>query len=602
MHIERKDADPAYRWDLSAIYATEQDFLEDYRRAEEQIKSLEERRDGLTASGEALFSALAASTETERRITKLYEYAMLSSDLDKGDNRAQARLSRVSDLDDAYRAATYFVAPAIQKLEDETLDAYYAACPPLTEYRRTLTLIRREVPHMLSDEGERTVASLAPVFGTQREIHSVFANADLDFGRVKGEDGEMIPLSSATYVPLLMSRDRRVRRAAFRTLYKTYRQFGNTFAALLSARIKEKVTFAKLRRFPDSLSASVFSDEVTPAVYMTLIETVRRNLAPLFEYYDLKRRVLGVGKLHLYDVYAPLVGEADLSYTYPEAVEEVLATVRVLGEEYESVLREGLTERRWVDVYPGKGKRSGAYSAGSYDTEPYMLLNFMGKLDDVSTLAHEAGHSMHTYFSNKANSPQESQYTIFVAEVASTVNELLFTRRRLREATDRAERLSLLNQLMETYKGTLYRQTMFAEFELKMHRLTEEGEALTREVLCREYYALVKDYFGPRVAIDEDIAYEWMRIPHFYSCFYVYKYATCISAASAIVKRIETEGEAYIEQYLSFLKAGGSRSPLDSLALAGIDMTSPSVIEGAVADFAEAVEQFRRIYDGETEA
>ena len=284
------------------------------------------------------------------------------------------------------------------------------------------------------------------------------------------------------------------------------------------------------------------------------------------------------------------------------AVEEVLATVRVLGEEYESTLRRGLTEDGWVDVYPGKGKRSGAYSAGSYDTEPYMLLNFMGKLDDVSTLAHEAGHSMHTYFSNKANRPQDAQYTIFVAEVASTVNELLFTRRRLREATDRAERLSLLNQLMETYKGTLYRQTMFAEFELKMHRLTEEGEALTQEVLCREYYALVKDYFGPRVAIDEDIAYEWMRIPHFYSCFYVYKYATCISAASAIVKRIETEGEEYLEKYLSFLKAGGSMSPLESLALAGIDMQSPAVIEGAVADFAEAVAEFRRIYEDNGES
>ncbi len=601
MHIERKDAESAYRWDLSAIYTTEEDFLSDVRRAEAEIAAFPTRRDSLTATGDDLLSALEATTEAERRIAKLYEYAMLSSDLDKGDNRAQARLAKVSDLDDAYRAATYFVAPAIQRLDEGTLSRYYEECPRLSEYRRTLTLIRREVPHMLSDEGEKVVASLSPVFGTQREIHSVFANADLDFGKVRGEQGETVPLTSATYVPLLMSRDRRVRRSAFRTLYKTYRQFGNTFSALLGARIKEKVTLSRLRRFPDSLSASVFADEVTPAVYMTLIETVRNNLTPLFDYYDLKRRVLGVSRLHLYDVYAPLVAEADLSYTYPEAVEEVLTTVRVLGEEYESVLRQGLTERRWVDVYPGKGKRSGAYSAGSYDTEPYMLLNFMGKLDDVSTLAHEAGHSMHTYFSNKSNRPQDAQYTIFVAEVASTVNELLFTRRRLCEATDRAERLSLLNQLMETYKGTLYRQTMFAEFELRMHRLTEEGEALTQELLCREYYALCKDYFGPRVEVDEDIAYEWMRIPHFYSCFYVYKYATCISAASAIVKRIETEGESYLGQYLSFLKAGGSRSPLDSLALAGIDMQSPAVIEGAIADFAEAVAEFRHIYEAPEE-
>ena len=326
---------------------------------------------------------------------------------------------------------------------------------------------------------------------------------------------------------------------------------------------------------------------------------MRKNLSPLFDYYDLKREVLGVPHLHLYDVYAPMAGESAATYTYPEAVEEVLAAVAPLGREYTDILRAGLTERGWVDVYPGKGKRSGAYSAGSYDTEPYMLLNFMGKLDDVSTLAHEAGHSMHTYLANRANPPQDAGYTIFVAEVASTVNELLFTRRRLRLSKGREERLALLNQLLETYKGTLYRQTMFAEFELAMHKMAEEGEPLTAASLSRQYYALVKDYFGPRVEVDGDIEREWMRIPHFYSCFYVYKYATCISAASAIVKRIEEEGEAYVSRYLAFLSAGGSRSPLDSLLLAEIDMRDPAVIEGAIADFAEAVAEFRRVYRGE---
>lgn len=599
MTIDRKEAAPAYRWDLSAIYKTEEDFKADLATLRRMIEEFPAHRHTMKASGEGLLSALEADTALGRLLSRLYEYAMLSSDLDKGDNEALGRLSRVEDAENAYRAAAYFLSPTIQAIDEGTLEAFFRDCPALEAYRRTVTLVRREVPHMLSEEGEQLLASLAPALGTQREIHSIFANADIAFGRVKDEEGNPVTLTSATYVPLLMSSDRRVRRSAFHTLYKTYRQFGNTFSSLLAARIREKVTLAKLRRFGTSLEASVFGDEVTTDVYMNLIRTVRENLAPLFDYYDLKREVLGVGKLHLYDVYAPLCGEASGTYTYDEAVEEVLAAVAPLGKEYTDILRAGLTERGWVDVYPGKGKRSGAYSAGCYDTEPYMLLNFMGKLDDVSTLAHEAGHSMHTYFSNRANTPQEANYTIFVAEVASTVNELLFTRRRLRLAKSREERLALLNQLMETYKGTLYRQTMFAEFELRMHTLCEEGEPLTREVLCDRYYALVRDYFGPRVAIDADIAYEWMRIPHFYSCFYVYKYATCISAASAIVKRIEEEGEGYVEKYLAFLSAGGSRSPLDSLLLAEVDMRDPAVVRGAIADFAEAVAEFRRVFGEE---
>ena len=596
MTIDRKNAEAAHRWALSAIYKTEADFTADCERLQTMLQSFPALRRGMSESGAGLLCALQTDTEAMRILSKLYEYAMLSSDLDKGDNAALARLARVDDLENAYRAAAYFLTPTIQKIDEGTLDAFFKEESGLAAYRRTIDIARRELPHMLGEEGEKLLADLAPALGSQREIHSVFANADIAFGRVKDEEGNPVELTSATYVPLLMSEDRRVRRSAFHTLYKTYRQFGNTFSSLLYARIKEKVTLARLRKFPSSLASSVFGDEVSTDVYMNLIDTVRKNLAPLFDYYDLKREVLGVGKLHLYDVYAPLCGEANRAYTYPEAVDEVLAAVAPLGKEYTDILRAGLCERGWVDVYPGKGKRSGAYSAGCYDTEPYMLLNFMGKLDDVSTLAHEAGHSMHTYFSNKANTPQDAGYTIFVAEVASTVNELLFTRRRLRLAEGREEKLSLLNQLMETYKGTLYRQTMFAEFELSMHTMVEKGEPLTREVLCGEYERIVRDYFGPRVAIDADIAYEWMRIPHFYSCFYVYKYATCISAASAIVKRIEAEGEAYTEKYLSFLRAGGSRSPLASLLLCDIDMKDPAVVEGAIADFAEAVSEFRRIY------
>ena len=395
-----------------------------------------------------------------------------------------------------------------------------------------------------------------------------------------------------------MSGDRRVRQAAFRCLYKTYEQFGNTYATMYNSRVKERCTLAKIRGFKDSITASTFSDEVTPVIYNNLIASVHTGLPTLYEYYELKRRVLGVEKLHMYDLYAPLIGSLDRKYTYEEAVEEVLKTVEIYGEEYSENLKAGLTEKGWVDVYPTRGKRGGAFSSGCPGTEPYILLNYNGTFDNVSTLAHEAGHSMHTWFSTNYNEPHNSNYTIFVAEVASTVNELLMAHRKLRECKSDDEKLYILNELMETYKGTLYRQTMFAEFERDMHALSEKGEPLTAELLNKRYYKLVKKYFGPDVVCDKQIAYEWMRIPHFYTCFYVYKYATCISAASAIVKRIETEGKDYVNKYIDFLKCGGSKSPLESLLVAGIDMTDPSVVNGAIEDFASCVKQFNEIYDG----
>ena len=363
--------------------------------------------------------------------------------------------------------------------------------------------------------------------------------------------------------------------------------------------VKERTTYAKVRNFPDSITASVFRDEVTPVIYNNLCDTVSKNLKPLYDYYALKKKALGVPKLHLYDIYTPLISSCDRKYTYEEAVDIVLDAIKLFGEEYHSTLSAGLKEKGWADVYPNKGKRGGAYSSGSYDTEPYILLNYTDTLDDVSTLAHEAGHSMHSYFSAKANTPQESHYTIFVAEVASTVNELVLFRKLLRESDNREEKLYILNQLMETYKGTLYRQTMFAEFEKEMHAMVEAGETLTKDLLCKRYYELVRRYFGKDVVCDKQIACEWMRIPHFYYNFYVYKYATCISAASAIVKKIEEQGDAYVEKYLNFLKCGGSRSPLDSLLVADIDLTKPEVIEDAIADFNDAVEQFRALYEAE---
>ncbi len=595
--MERKDIDPKYKWDLSVIYENEEKFYEDYAKCEKLIAAYGAHEKTMLGSAEGLRAAIRAMLDIEEIIEKLWQYASLNYATDTSNNAYQALNAKVRNLAVSAGTASWFVSPYLLRLDEKTLEGWYAECPELLSYKRMIDKNMRTKPHTLSDECEQLMSKMDDCLGGAGDTRSLFANADLKFGKIRGEDGRQVELTDTNYVPFLMSTNRKVRQAAFRTLYKTYSQFGNTFAALYNDRVKESTTLAKVRHYKNSITASTFRDEVTPTIYNNLIKSVHKNLPSLYEYYDLKREVLGLDKLHLYDIYAPLIGELDREYSYEEAIDEVLKTVTVFGDEYYNALKEGLLERGWVDVYPTRGKRGGAFSSGCPGTEPYILLNFNGTFDNVSTLAHEAGHSMHTYFSTKYNEPHNSSYTIFVAEVASTVNELLMAHRQLAESESDLEKLYILNQLMETYKGTLYRQTMFAEFERDMHALVERGEPLTAELINKKYYRLVKKYFGSGVACDKQIAYEWMRIPHFYTCFYVYKYATCISAASAIVKRIETEGDAYVKKYIEFLKCGGAKSPLDSLLVAGIDMTDPTVVDGAAEDFAACVRQFREIYN-----
>lgn len=597
--LDRKNIDPKYKWDLTKIYPTEDDFKADYEAAEALVKSFPAHEKTMCQSAAALLAAIEDYVKIDYIISKLWVYSHLHFDTDTSNNANQARMGRVRSLAVAASSAGWFFGPYILRLDEKTVDQWIKEEGGLETYRRLIFKIMRDKSHTLSDECEKLVASMGDALGSHGNIRGIFANSDLQFGKIRDENGKYMQLTDTNYVPTLMKPYRNVRRAAFNCLYKTYGQFGNTFATMYEAYVKERITIAKISKFKSSLEASTFRDEVTPVIYNSLIKSVRASLPVIHDYYELKREVLGVDKLHLYDVYAPLIEECETSYTYEEAVEEVLETVKVFGEEYHSTLTEGLKVRGWVDVYPSKGKRGGAYSSGCPGTEPYILLNYNGTFDNVSTLAHEAGHSMHSYFSRKYNEPHNSEYTIFVAEVASTVNELLLAHRKLEECKSAAEKLSILDGLMETYKGTLYRQTMFAEFERNAHRLAEKGEPLTAEVLNKEYMKLIRAYFGPKVAKDRQIAYEWMRIPHFYSNFYVYKYATCISVASAIVKRIETEGASYVGQYIEFLKCGGSKSPLESLLVAGIDMTDPKVVDGAIEDFASAIKQFREIYNSQ---
>lgn len=594
---DRKDIPAKYKWDLSVIYADEKAFYADYSKVEKMIKEFPKHEKTMTKSAEGLYNCLRAMVDVESVIEKLWSYASLNFSVDSSNNAFQALNGKVRSLAVQAGAASWFISPRLLSLDKETVDAWLVEYPALETFRRMIETTMREKPHLLSDECEQLMSKLQDGFGTHGDIRSIFANSDLRFGKIRNEEGKLVELTDTNYVTFLMSGNRRVRQAAFRKIYETYAQFGNTFATTFNAMVRERGTLAKVRGYKNSITASTFRDEVTPEIYNNLINSVHTGLPALYDYYALKAEVLGVQKLHLYDVYAPLIGELDRVYAYDEAVEEVLKTVEIYGDEYYNALKAGLTEKGWVDVYPSRGKRGGAFSSGTPDTEPYILLNYTDTLDDVSTLAHEAGHSMHTWFSTHYNEPHNSGYTIFVAEVASTVNELLLFHRKLRECTDDNEKLYILNQLMETYKGTLYRQTMFAEFERDMHAMSEKGTPLTADVINKHYYKLVKKYFGRDVAVDKQIAMEWMRIPHFYSSFYVYKYATCISAASAIVKRIENEGAAYVNQYIDFLKCGGSKSPLDSLLVAGIDMRDPSVVNGAIEDFRSAVAEFRAIYN-----
>ena len=597
MPLDRKDIAPEHKWDLSVIYKAEGDFEGDFKLAEDKIKAFKRHEKTITKSAAGLYNALTDMFDIELYIDRLWRYAYLNFATDTSDNKYQALSARVRSLAVSAGSASWFVTPFILKLDTGVVEKWLEECPELKTYARFLEKTLREKPHTLSDECEKLMSSLEDAFGSHDSIRNIFCDSDMRFGKIRDENGKLVELTDASYGMYLRSNDRKVRNAAFRMMYKTYGQFKNTYATIYDGRVKEAVTLAKARGFKNSITASTHRDEVTPEIYYNLIKTVEKNLEPLYEYYELKRVVLGVDKLHLYDVYAPLVGSLARKYTYDEAVTDVLDTVKVFGDEYYNNIKAGLTEKRWVDVYPTKGKRGGAFATSGAGTDPFILLNFTENYDDISTLAHEGGHAMHTWFSTHYNEPHNSSYTIFVAEVASTVNELLLAHKKLAACESDEEKLYILDGIMETYKATLYRQTMFASFEESMHRFAERGEPLTADMISKHYYKLVKKYFGRDVACDKQIALEWARIPHFYSCFYVYKYATCISAASAIVKRIENEGEAYVQRYIDFLKCGDSKSPLESLLVAGIDMSDSAVISDAIEDFKSAVRQFKEIYE-----
>lgn len=583
---ERSEMDPRYEWDLSTLYADDAAWEEAFAAIDSKMAELPAYA-GKLHDAKELAEFLKKGTAVELEVDNLFSYASLRQSEDTRANAAQSMFARVYSKVVAFSASIAFADPEILSLPDETLDAFLKD-PQLADYRFYLEKLIRQKPHTLSTTEEQLLASLGEVFGAPRQIANSLQDADMVFDPVKDKDGNEHEVAGSSYIALQSSDDRVLRENAFRSFYKGYRQHINTFAASYSGAVKGAVAEASLRKFESSRAASLYQSNIPLSVYDNLVGSVHRHMPVMYRYLALRKRLLGLSDLHYYDVYAPLVSGSEKHYTYEEAQQMVLDAVAPLGENYQNIVR-GAFRDRWIDVYPNKGKRGGAFSSGTYTSNPFILTNFTGTLDSVSTIAHEMGHSLHSWHSHHNQPPQYAGYTLFVAEVASTVNENLLIEQLLAKTTDPKERLALLNQYLENFKGTVYRQTMFAEFERDAHALAEKGQALNATALNGIYKNLIKEYFGPELVWDDEVQYEWARIPHFYRPFYVYVYATGYSSAVALSEAILHEGEPAVKRYLEFLSMGGSKYPLDELRHAGVDLATPDPIDTALDKFASIV-------------
>ena len=547
----------------------------------------------LGESGETLYNYLYENEMKGDLVSRLANYCMRCRDVDTRNPVYQAMYGKFMGLMVAMQAARSFETPEIMAISDEKLEQFYADCPALERYRRMLTNTRRRKAHTLSAAEEKLLAAAGEMSDAPSDIFGAFANADLKFPNAVDSNGNEYPLSNGSYGRYLDSADRVLRKSAFENMYHTMGSFKNTSAAMLNAQNKQLKFFAEARKYPNAFEAALDRTNVPTSVYLNLIEAVHKNMDKMHRYVRLRKKLLGVDELHLYDVYTPLVSGVDKKISIDEAKQTVYDALYPLGDEYRAVLKQGF-ENRWIDVYENEGKRSGAYSAGAR-VHPYVLLNYNENLDSQFTLAHEMGHAMHSYLSNKHQNPVDAGYVIFVAEVASTCNEALLMEYLLSKTTDKKERAYLINHFLDQFKGTLYRQTMFAEFELMIGKFIQEGKTLTAELLSSEYKKLNELYFGPDMFVDDEIAMEWARIPHFYYNYYVFQYATGYSAAIALSRKILAEGESAVKDYLGFLSGGCSKSPIDLLKGAGVDMTSPEPVDQALQLFGELLDEMEEL-------
>ncbi len=582
-------------WAIEDLFANDAAWEECFATLDADTQALAAFAGRLSQSGQTLFDYLQLMEQVDTKCGLLGNYAMRNGDIDTRNAVYQAMTGRFMSSYVAISTACSFETPEIMEISDETLERFYKEYPALERYRRYLTDLRRRKEHILSRCEEKLLAAAGEMAQTPDSVFGAFSDADMKFEDAVDSQGKAYPLTQGTFASLQESSDRQLRKSAYESLYKGFGGFRNTAAGLLNGQNKQLKFFAQARNYPNAFEASLDESNVPPAVYLNLIEAVHKNMDKMHRYVRLRKKLLGVDELHFYDVYAPLVKDVGTKIPFAQAKQTVYEALAPMGEEYRRILKMGF-DNRWIDPYQSQGKRSGAYSAG-VSLHPYVLLNYDGSLDALFTLAHEMGHALHSYFSNHTQNPIDSQYVIFVAEVASTCSEALLMEHLLAKTTDKKERAYLINHFLEQFKGTLYRQTMFAEFELNIGRLVAQGESLTAEYLCQEYRRLNELYFGPDMVVDDNIAVEWARIPHFYYNYYVFQYATGYAAAIALSRRILNEGEAAVKDYVEFLCGGCTKSPIELLKGAGVDMTGPEPVEQALTLFGQLLDEMEGLVD-----
>ncbi|WP_346967349.1 oligoendopeptidase F [Clostridium perfringens] len=592
--LRRRDEIPeSDKWRIDKIYETPAKWNEELNKLKEEAPKLKDF-EGKLGNKEDLKAFLLLNEKLSRKLGKLYVYAHMRSHEDTSNPEMQSLVNKIDPYSAEFSSYTAYFVPEILSLKEGTIENFINEDKDLKQYKIYFEMILNEKPHILSKEVESVLASVSDCLGAPESIYSMLTNSDMTFGEIVDESGRKVELTEGNYISFIKSKDRKVREAAFKLLFGTYKKYENTLATSLTSSIKNFVFESKTRKYNSSLEASLKPNNIPVEVYYNALKTVDENMDALHRYVRIKKKLLNLEEIHMYDLYVPVIECKKEHLEYKDAISLVEEGLKPLGKEYLDIFNEGINEG-WIDVYENKGKRSGAYSWGSYDTMPYVLLNYNYELNDASTLAHEMGHSIHSYYTRKTQPYIYGDYSLFCAEVASTTNEILLIHHLIEKETDKNKKLYLINQELEQIRTTVFRQLMFAEFELKTHEAIENGESLTSEVLCKIWKDINIKYFGEDMNVDEEISIEWARIPHFYSDFYVYQYATGYAAASSFANSILSKGEEAVEKYKGFLKAGGSMYPIDTLKMAGVDMTTSKPLKDTLDRFNELLDMLEEI-------
>ncbi|MCX0415379.1 oligoendopeptidase F [Clostridium perfringens] len=592
--LRRRDEIPeSDKWRIDKIYETPAKWNEELNKLKEEAPKLKDF-EGKLGNKEDLKAFLLLNEKLSRKLGKLYVYAHMRSHEDTSNPEMQSLVNKIDPYSAEFSSYTAYFVPEILSLKEGTIENFINEDKDLKQYKIYFEMILNEKPHILSKEVESVLASVSDCLGAPESIYSMLTNSDMTFGEIVDESGRKVELTEGNYISFIKSKNRKVREAAFKLLFGTYKKYENTLATSLTSSIKNFVFESKTRKYNSSLEASLKPNNIPIEVYYNSLKTVDENMDALHRYVRIKKKLLNLEEIHMYDLYVPVIECKKEHLEYKDAISLVEEGLKPLGKEYLDIFNEGINEG-WIDVYENKGKRSGAYSWGSYDTMPYVLLNYNYELNDASTLAHEMGHSIHSYYTRKTQPYIYGDYSLFCAEVASTTNEILLIHHLIEKETDKNKKLYLINQELEQIRTTVFRQLMFAEFELKTHEAIENGESLTSEVLCKMWKDINIKYFGKDMNVDEEISIEWARIPHFYSDFYVYQYATGYAAASSFANSILSKGEEAVEKYKGFLKAGGSMYPIDTLKMAGVDMTTSKPLKDTLDRFNELLDMLEEI-------